>query len=843
MKKKTLVILLIIPFVIALLTFVSVVALTNNVGVDPRIIWNYRENEGFKTNGEYKLEATLEYDKSQLLKPGSDTLVWEIQGESDPDVASIEIKDNAYYLETGSETGQVVIVCRTENRRVSYSMNAFIYDQGLVLINPINQPSGTQIDPVRYYGEYDITYNDDLSESSLKKNNAKIPLDIEVFSDSGDSTYVVNGHSENISFDETTNTISVIKEGESYLTLSSKNESYIENTYSFTVVDEGINVYSFNDLMMCTNKSTNGQVVVLQVNLESRENALVKDNNGKYLDEYKSANTKLFGNYDFRNETFNFNDFIYTQEPKLETKYIDQFIASGTGSSNFEYRTEVKFGVHIQKDFYGNGFTINAHELAYPVHGYIDNVSGKLTPDRNLDYFFGPLTFVSIGDLETLPIIRAFLCDNAGFLLDGDNLTINDVKFQNANNIDNMYNLGFTGTVLEIEGKNNALKNSIVQNGRTCVRAFSTDGLIIDNCLLQNAGEFIVKLGSNRVNATNHYKEVTVNYNGNDITKSFDDFYNGSAEETNSANNILTQMITSTYSDGNIDSALNTLNDIQEGLDNLDGILNSDGTYNYDAHVTINDTYFYNSGIYSIAFENSFNGAYIYNGMPSQLSEVFGMLAGAGQNVVIPEDIGGTAYPVELTLSGDTRFYDWKNIDDIDISALIEENINTILNNLAGNFDLPQEILDLLKTLSIDDYFPVKSLIKESAIDLNLAYREIDGEEINYFVNRPIAWYGGGFNGSAVINNIDQNEYYSFAEPLNIDLAKEVFSKAVGGLSGEDLAGTFETIINLLSRCVVMAVGTHSFKFMTNGQIENNEKPILFDEVPSYLDLSSRIAR
>ena len=49
MKKKTLVILLIIPFVIALLTFVSVVALTNNVGVDPRIIWNYRENEGFKT--------------------------------------------------------------------------------------------------------------------------------------------------------------------------------------------------------------------------------------------------------------------------------------------------------------------------------------------------------------------------------------------------------------------------------------------------------------------------------------------------------------------------------------------------------------------------------------------------------------------------------------------------------------------------------------------------------------------------------------------------------------------------------------------------------------------------
>ena len=103
MKKKTLVILLIIPFVIALLTFVSVIALTNNVGIDPRIVWNYRENEGFKTNGEYKLEASLEYDPTQFLKPGSDTLVWEIQSEEDPDVCKIEKKGDDYYLKTGSE--------------------------------------------------------------------------------------------------------------------------------------------------------------------------------------------------------------------------------------------------------------------------------------------------------------------------------------------------------------------------------------------------------------------------------------------------------------------------------------------------------------------------------------------------------------------------------------------------------------------------------------------------------------------------------------------------------------------------------------------------------------------
>ena len=846
MKKKTLIILLIIPFVIALLTFVSVIALTNNVGIDAKVVWNYRQSEGFKVNSEYKLEASLEYDHTQLLKPGSDELIWEASSE-DPDLAEIEERDDGFYLITGSKTGETNITCSTVNRRSSLTMTAHIYDKGLVLINPVNQSSGNQIDPTRYYGEYDITYSDDLSTSSLKKTNAKIPLDIEVFSDSGEASYVVSSISDNISFDQTNNTISVIKEGDAHLTLALKNESYIANTYSFNVVNDGVNVYSFNDLMMCTNKSQNGEIAVLQVNLESRENALNKDNNGRYIDEYKHENTKLFGNYDFRNETFNFNDFIYSQKPKLRTKYIDQFLSSGVGIENFEYRTEIKVGVHIQKDFYGNGFTINTHELAYPVHGElngIDPVAQKIVPDREKDYFFGPLTFVSIGDLENVPIIRAYLCDNAGFMLDGDNLTVNDVKFQNANNINNMFNLSYTGTVLEVQGLNNTIKNSIIQNGRNCVRAFSTDGLLIDNSLLQNAGEFIVKLGSNRINPTNHEKEVAVNYNGNEIKTDFDTFFNGSEAEANSANAILSEMISSNFSSTSVENVVSTLNDIQGSLDNLGGIINADDSYNYDAHVTINDTYFYNSGVYSIAFENSFNGAFIYNGMPSQLTKVFNILAGAGQNIVIPSDIGGTAYPVELTLSGDTRFYDWKNIDDIDVSALIEENISATINSLAGALgtEIPQEIIDKLKELSIDDYFPIKTIIKNLAIDSNLAYQDIDNGQTKYYINRPLAWYGGGFNGSKVINNIEQNEYYSFAEPLSIDFTREVFLKTLGGISGDDIPGTIQTVINLLSRCVVMAIGSHPFMFMTNGIIENNEKPILFDEVPSYLDLSSRFA-
>ena len=51
MKRKTLVILLIIPFLLGILSFVTVTILTRAVAVDiSDISWNYRQNEGFKTN-------------------------------------------------------------------------------------------------------------------------------------------------------------------------------------------------------------------------------------------------------------------------------------------------------------------------------------------------------------------------------------------------------------------------------------------------------------------------------------------------------------------------------------------------------------------------------------------------------------------------------------------------------------------------------------------------------------------------------------------------------------------------------------------------------------------------
>ena len=78
-SSKTLIILLVIPFVIALLSFISVVVLNNTVAADiVDIVWSYKANDGFKISSEpYKLEAKAEIDETLILAPGNE-LTWSL---------------------------------------------------------------------------------------------------------------------------------------------------------------------------------------------------------------------------------------------------------------------------------------------------------------------------------------------------------------------------------------------------------------------------------------------------------------------------------------------------------------------------------------------------------------------------------------------------------------------------------------------------------------------------------------------------------------------------------------------------------------------------------------------
>ncbi|MDO5330963.1 MAG: hypothetical protein Q4F15_06085, partial [Bacillota bacterium] len=663
-KKRTLIILLLVPFVIGIITFVSVVALNNTVASDIQaIVWAYRENEGFETESSYTLSATAVYDDTLFMQDGATELVFEISSYkdgADESVAYIqEESDGTYTLITGDSTGECTIVCHNKSNTKSVSMNAIIYDDGAIIINPPtskNADSSLDKSQNRYYGQYDISYEDGSKAYTL--GDAIIDMDITSYGDAGGQVQV-DSLSDNISFDLSSGEITIHEPGESYLTLCLTNQSYITSTYSFYAVEEGVNVYSYQDLMHCTNLSEEGEVVVMQISLGSRLDALVSTGEDEYSNEYLSDSIRLFGDYDFSTGEFDFSDMIYYQDPAMDTAFIDYY----NEEMNASYETQIKVGIRAQKDFYGNGFSINLHELAYPVHGTTSQITKKLTPDRDKDYFFGPLTYMSIGAPEDLtsvnsdsfpPVIRAYLCDNIGLSLEGDGITLNDLKIQNANNIDDMYDLTYCGTVVEAQGNNITIKNSIIKNGRTVLRAFSCDNLLVDNCLLQNAAEFIMKVGSNSINGTDHSKTVTVSGGGQTYSDSFESFYADGGIADTAMNDYI-------YGDGASGSdKIDIYDQICEGLNNYSGVYDENGDLIYSSNITVNDTIFNNSGVYSIGFESCFNGPYLYNGMglPSEIESFFGILEDS-LGILAPNDIGGTSLPVQLTLTGETAFYDW----------------------------------------------------------------------------------------------------------------------------------------------------------------------------------------
>ena len=114
---------------------------------------------------------------------------------------------------------------------------------------------------------------------------------------------------------------------------------YITSTYKFNIVEDGVNVYSYKDLMEATNRSEKGEIVCLQTNLQSLDNTYKKEGE-KYINEYLKTNTKLFGNYNFEKNKFSFEDEIYTFETTYNHKYVKDSTQYGLDYSGFEWRKD-----------------------------------------------------------------------------------------------------------------------------------------------------------------------------------------------------------------------------------------------------------------------------------------------------------------------------------------------------------------------------------------------------------------------------------------------------------------------------------------------------------------------
>lgn len=806
-SSKTLIILLVIPFAIALLSFISVIVLNNTVAADiSDIIWDYDENEGFQISNEpYKLKAEAVVDESLVLAPGND-LTWTLKNidNSENEYAKIEQSGNDYYLYAISE-GECKITCSNIRGTKSKSFNASIFKDGKIIINDKIARSGANVDPIIYYGQYDLSYNS-LKLDGCTKVESKIELVPEVFGSSGQA--FAKALTNNVTVDN--NVVTIKGSGIAEIEFYTNTAPYLSTVHKMHIVENGVNVYSYNDLLMCTNFSSEGEIVIMQTNLESLKNTYVFES-GVYKNQYLEGkdHNKLFGNFDFVTQRFNFDNEITSIKSTYNTKFIHQY----NEQKGTNYEDKISVGLHVKKDIYGNGFTINAHGLAYPNYGTY-NEAGKLTPTKGLDYFFGPLAYVTIGDLVNMPVVKAYGQDNALIYLDGDDLLVNDINIRNTNEIDNMYNLLFAGSVIDVNGNNNTIKNSIVSNGRNIVRAYSADGLIIDNCILKNAAQFILSIGSNEYNVYDTNKNVSAYFEGKTYSSNFVSFF----DTTNKKEGALA-IIDPIMESGAVTNAttlnnyLSSLNDIQNGLDNVKNYYDDNDEVIYNDEIYVSRTSFYNSGIFSIAFESMFNGPFLYNGMvPSSIENLISTFG-----AVMPTAIGGTSSPVRLNLDSSSSFYDWKDIDTIDTSILIEENISTMIKILAGK-DIP---------LSMEDFYPLVSMLEEQLNKHDYVYLK-DGKK---YVNTKIAWYGGGKNMSNVRISQEDFEQMDLSTPVNVDVTSSI-------LQGKYISNIHNMVL-LLSKCVSLATGFHSFNFITNNVI--NGVPEDFDKVPQIEDLKNNL--
>lgn len=307
---------------------------------------------------------------------------------------------------------------------------------------------------------------------------------------------------------------------------------------------------------------------------------------------------------------------------KFTTTYDKTYLDNiGENDENKKVQYLIEFKNHV----YGNGFEINADKFT------------QCKDATGLPKIFkGPLNFVAISSASVKGQ------DNISFLVRTDDVLINNVVLKGCSDDSlleedgqfNLSKLNYVGTTLEI-AKSAKLLNSRVSNGRTVVRIFaggSTMGspvvedksafnvqdekinVHIESCVLSNAREFILKIGSNRaLKQTDEVQRFLFDANGNKYSP---------YDESNK---------TDKYFNDNY-----LIND-----------------------VTLKNSVLETSGLFSIGMETHFSGEVLY---------------GEGNAISISEWKGcaATSYASALRIVGDVKMLDWKNLSNVDSSTLIE---------------------------------------------------------------------------------------------------------------------------------------------------------------------------
>ena len=843
MKKKAFLFLLLLPFVIAILAFVTASYVIRSVEVNiTSILLPYDGEVGFLLrDGKQLLKAEAIYDKNYPLSEGN-LLVW---SSSDESVAEILKEGEDYYLVPKKE-GESIITCSTVKGSTSpASFIAKIFgDSGGIIVNPIIPFSQSHIENRNYVGLYDSKEAYDSRSEGRINSDAKLEFNIDIIGTSLTLDGINIETSSNVSFDKTSKTASFSGSGEAYINFIHPFSSTGGASFNFTLV-EGVNAYSYDDLISLTNKANKPYKVVLRTNLESYANTYNFDEDDNIIGT-KSKNTALFGRIDENNEISDFKDDLYTFETTYNHDFLNKWNAEiDKGEHEGEEKTSIMryAGIHIQDDFYGNGFTINLHELTYPSGRQTITVEGEtlIVPYLEKDDLYrGPLPFVTLGNpnysmSDTLPMYTLYGQDNSAFYIDNDGVDLVDVHFKNCDFGNNLSNLEYVGTTLDINANDVTITDSILENGRNVVRSYSSSNLKIDNSLLQNSMEFLFRIGSNKYNHVKYNERVI--YEGENGQKlsadksvyleplDWDD-RNSFTQKTYRSDSMLT--FSALYqTQAGIFLGIEGPNYTKEeyikfkdtligALTNLDGIVNSDGSKNYDGSATINDVYFASSGISAISLDSMPQGSFLENNTTS----VFGVLLGQYMDGAAPGNMALTGYPTKVTLSGNTRFYDWKNKDMLTYQSLVGQDIATLIvahGGLGNDFEV---------NVTEDDYLPIKKILLDNNSSVLLKEDKL---------NLPIYIQGGGYNISDI--EFDENLKNKLTDLIEID--PFTYSLDLKAYESDhfmsDPRAKYETMKVAMLRASSNVLGFNNYKIYGLKASDGS----YFNEYPSISDLTN----
>ena len=404
------------------------------------------------------------------------------------------------------------------------------------------------------------------------------------------------------------------------------------------------------------------------------------------------------------------------QYTEIHTTYDDTYYKNTLSGSAYEDATKIKVLIEFRANVYGNGHTIDAHNLTYALDD-----TGEL--DTNKAIFTGPLNLVAMSNAVSVKGQ-----DNICFAL-YENTSLNNVNLrschpdQSDGSLD-LTDLDYTGTVVEILGDNTSIEYSRLSYGRTVLRAFGDVSdpmkeinVNIKDTFLSEAREFIMRVGSNR------FETGTFDAPAPKLT--------GKISGSSAGNNT-----------HNTKQSYNSMSAAErEAYD--DDFINT--------FITLENSVLRNAGLFAIGIDSHFSSQALANGNKfvyknDKLQNALALFKTDVENKKSRIDswlnLSKTSYGAKVKFIGRVDLCTWKPLSDVNSDTLIEipeglkENTDSDLSKLVNKLDFNVKVM-LTNLVESSDPETRKTFA-------NLLYGT--GKTEQKQVHGGIAFFGGGKN-------------------------------------------------------------------------------------------------